>query len=305
MVEKTNSMEGEDCPRFSVVIVTRNRAAMLAVAIRAVLDMHDVVGSFEVVVVDNGSSDGTPALLAELTAQNPRRVVSVNEPQPGISRARNKGIRASRGDWLLFLDDDAQAPLDLLSSYTHWIEAYPCVSAWGGGATLQHPDKLPWCWGPHFDGMLSALDLGDEPRILTFPETPYGLNMLIGRKTLDQLGGFRNEIAFGGDETDLFLRMSQAGLEVRYAPGCTVLHAVEAGRFSLNWLLAASFRSGRYHATLDRLNGGLRVGWEMVSSGWVKVIMGRRGCVPIALAMHVLRVAGYLLTGRRASNVDD
>jgi GT2 family glycosyltransferase len=141
--------------------------------------------------------------------------------------------------------------------------------------------------------MLSALDLGLKPKRLNFPQTPYGLNMLIQRDRLRALGGFRPEIRFGGDETDLFLRMHEAGDEIRYAPGCMVTHCVTADRFSIRWLLGAAFRSGGYHAWLDLLNGRRFIGWRMISSGFVMVLLGRRGCVPVALAMHALRIAGY------------
>lgn len=287
---------------FSVVIVTRNRAKMLTDAVTKALAVADDDDVYEVVVVDNGSTDGTAKVLADLGTRYPDRLIIANEPKQGIGHARNAGIRAARGRWLLFLDDDAWAPVKLLSGYRRWLNAYPDTWAWGGGAILRYPARLPLCWGPAFDGMLSALDLGHQPRVLTFPQAPYGLNMLLRREVFDRCGLFRGEISFGGDETDLFLRMSQAGLEVRYAPGCTVLHAVEPSRFSLRWLLTASFRSGGYHANLDRLNGGLRVGWEMISAGWLKVLLGRRGCIPIAMTMHFLRLAGYLWANRSVGN---
>lgn len=290
---------------FSVVIVTRNRAGMLGESVSRALAMREAGGPFEVIVVDNGSSDATGAVLDDLCGRHPQRLVTISEPTPGISRARNAGIKAARGNWLLFLDDDAWAPEDLLCAYCRWLERYSGSWAWGGGATLRYPAKLPPCWGPAFDGMLSALDLGDAPRVLSFPQTPYGLNMLFCREVFDRCGGFREAITFGGDETDLFLRMGQAGMEVRYAPGCMVVHAVEADRFSLRWLLGAAFRSGGYHANLDRLNGGLRIGWEMISAGWLKTLLGRRGCIPLALGMHMLRVAGYLATQRREGRVHD
>lgn len=277
---------------------------MLDESVSRALAMRVAGGRYEVIVVDNGSSDATAAILDDLRARHAEQLVTVSEPTPGISRARNAGIEVARGNWLLFLDDDAWVPDDLLCTYRRWLKSFPDSWAWGGGATLRYPEKLPLCWGPAFDGMLSALDMGDEPRVLSFPQTPYGLNMLIHREVFRRHGGFREEITFGGDETDLFLRMAQAGQQVRYAPGCMVVHAVDTGRFSIRWLLAASFRSGGYHAKLDHLNGGLRIGWQMISSGWLKILLGRRGCVPIALGMHLLRIAGYLSAGRKGRGVD-
>lgn len=301
----TQASRSDVGPEFSVIIVSRNRSAMLAEAIPKVQALSEQAGSYELVVVDNGSSDDTWAVLAGLQADRPRPFIAVQEPQAGISRARNTGVRVASGRWLLFIDDDAWVPDDLLLQYRHWLDQYPDTLAWGGGATLRYPKKLPWCWGVHFDGMLSALDLGDTPRVLHFPETPYGLNMLFRREVLEQLGGFREAIAFGGDETDVFLRMAERGMEVRYAPGCMVVHAVEPERFSLRWLLGAAYRSGGFHANLDYLNGGLCIGWQMVSAGWPKVLLGRRGCIPVALVLYALRVIGYRRRQRSLGRGDD
>lgn len=281
-------------PRFTIVIVTRNRASALVTSVsRACEQAYDPAG-FEVIVVDNGSTDDTGSVLNKLAGEHKGRLRIVRESRVGISYARNAGIAAAQGEWLLFLDDDAWAPTDLLRRYAELIEVHQDAVAWGGGARLRYPEKLPVCWSRHFDGMLSALDLGSVPRPLVFPSTPYGLNMLISRDGLVANGGFREAIRFGGDETDLFWRMYLRGSLVRYAPGCDVIHAVDADRFSLRWLLGASFRSGGYHASFDSLNR-TNAGWKMVSQGTAKVVLGRRGCVPVATLMHLLRIAGYRL----------
>jgi len=117
----------------SVVIPTRNRRATLAALLDRV-DPQATAAGAEVVVVDNGSTDGTPELLRPLEAQGQLRVV--REPTPGATRARNAGARAARGDVLAFVDDDA-LPADgwlaaLLAPF-----ANPRVAAAGGRVSLR------------------------------------------------------------------------------------------------------------------------------------------------------------------------
>ena len=88
----------------SVVIPTRNRRATLAALLERVAPQAKAAGA-EVLVVDNGSTDGTPELLRPLEADG--RVRVVHEPTPGATRARNAGARAARGDVVSFIDDDA------------------------------------------------------------------------------------------------------------------------------------------------------------------------------------------------------
>ena len=110
---------GTECSMdlVSVVIPTLNRPAPLR---RAIESLAKQIGSddfeFEVIVVDN-SSDGTAkAPLAELAAHIDVPVRYHHEPNPGVSSARNTGVRAAKGRWVAFLDDDEEAEQTWLSS---------------------------------------------------------------------------------------------------------------------------------------------------------------------------------------------
>lgn len=89
-------------PDVTVVIPTRNRWSRLSVALTVALCQEDV--DVEVIVVDDGSSDETPAALASL--KEPRLRICRHDVQHGTARARNAGINAAQGTWLAFLDDD-------------------------------------------------------------------------------------------------------------------------------------------------------------------------------------------------------
>jgi glycosyltransferase involved in cell wall biosynthesis len=89
-------------PQVSAVVPTQNRSAMLEQALRSALEQEDV--ELEVIVVDDGSADETPAVLARI--DDPRLTVIRHERPLGVSRARNAGISRARGEWIAFLDDD-------------------------------------------------------------------------------------------------------------------------------------------------------------------------------------------------------
>lgn len=91
-------------PLFSVVICTYNRADVVGAAIRSVLAQS--LADFELIVVDDGSADDTPAVLASF---DDRRVRVVRRPNGGLSAARNTGIEAATGRFVIFLDDDDEA----------------------------------------------------------------------------------------------------------------------------------------------------------------------------------------------------
>lgn len=106
--------------KISVVVVTYNSARDIEGCLDSVRDQAGQRAG-ETVVVDNGSSDGTPELIRE---RYPNVQLLVNDYNAGASAARNQGIRASHGDWVLTLDPDAQLKKDFLDSFTRFMERY-------------------------------------------------------------------------------------------------------------------------------------------------------------------------------------
>ena len=110
-------------PFFSVVIPTYNRSDFLKSAVASVLSQTCI--DFELLIVDDGSTDKTPSLVA---GYQDARIVYVPQSHQGVSAARNAGIRASRGPWIAFLDsDDCFAP-DKLTRAREYINKFPNFS---------------------------------------------------------------------------------------------------------------------------------------------------------------------------------
>lgn len=240
---------------MSVIICTHNRAEYLGLALESALGQ--VFEGFEVIVVDNGSTDQTPGVVQGF--EEDPRLVSIFEPRLGLSIARNRGARAARGEILVYLDDDAVASC-------YWLRALQDafsdgqVAIAGGRCTLIWPPNTPvppWL-SPNLEGYLGRYDLGPIPRpITTAGDTPRGLNYALRRSFWQQMGGFNTGLGRVGANllSNEELHMTQLALEqgyrVMYMPAAEVGHHVAPERLRRHWFLRRSWWQGisEYHRT--------------------------------------------------------
>ena len=149
-------------PLISVVLCTYNRADVVGRTLDAVLDQEGP--TFEVVVVDDGSTDATPELLAEIGAEDPRLRV-VRQVNSGLSVARNSGLAAAQGTWVVFLDDDDVPDRGWLAALARPMDD-PGVGITCCGARAVDPDGSEICELPiirlpaPFGGVLGAYRAG-------------------------------------------------------------------------------------------------------------------------------------------------
>ena len=100
----------KNLPTITVVVCTRNRADRIAVALDSLGRLEtDGAFRFDVLVVDNGSTDDTAAIVERIASGFPVTLRRIFEEQPGVGRARNRGVAESRGEWIAFFDDDQAA----------------------------------------------------------------------------------------------------------------------------------------------------------------------------------------------------
>ncbi len=225
----------------------------------------------EVLVVDNASTDGTAALLAELERRHAPLLRVVHEPWLGLSAARNRGLTESRGEVAAFLDDDAVPNPGWLAALCAPYEA-PRVGCVGGRIRLHFPAPPPTWLPPALHPALGAFDPGGEPRPLRYGEAdyPYGGNISFRVAAARDRGGFSTRVGLRGasqlqhEETDLCYRLERAGGEVRYAPAAIVDHWVFPERLTPAWFLARHRQGGRSAAVFVLRNRGLlRALWRV------------------------------------------
>jgi len=237
----------------SIVVCTRNRADRLGECLAHLADQVGA-GDHEVVVVDNGSTDGTDGMVRAWAAADPERRRHLRESVAGLSRARNRGVVAARGEVVLFIDDDALAPRGWVAAHLAAYARDAAVVGVGGPVALRWPDGRPRWLAPRLEHWFSALDHGDDAVAWPTPHGPYGTNMSVRRTTLDEVGVFDTRLGRRGrslvssEEGDLFARVQAAGGTLAYEPAALVLHGVTRDRLSRRWVLRRGWAQGRSNA---------------------------------------------------------
>lgn len=248
-----------DTPLFSVVVCTYNRAELLAGALASLAAQQCDPRRFEVLVVDNASTDGTRALAEGYGARYPH-IRYLHEPRQGLSHARNRGYSAARGRYVAYADDDNRLPPEWLSVAAEVAERTG-AGAFGGPSRaffLQPPP--PWFGETYavFSPPWPAGALGPAQFLC-------GNNLFLRRDLLVALGGFdprrgMQGAALGyGEETELLIRMrGQFPAEaIIYEPRLAVYHLVRPNKTSLRWRARQQFAAGRagYHTFGPRRHG--------------------------------------------------
>lgn len=236
-------------PAISVVVPTCNRAAALATLVEA-LTSQDASGiAFEVLIVDNGSTDATADVAARAATCDPR-VRFVREPTRGASHARNAGIVFATAPIVAFVDDDVVPAHDWIRTIHRTFEAHPEVDCVGGRVeprwTATPPD---WLDARHCPPL--ALQVDRPPRFDADHASAclISANFACRRRVLDEVGGFST--AFQRDEDrELNLRLWRAGKRGLYADDVRVLASIEPHRLTKRYHRRWYETTGANHARL-------------------------------------------------------
>jgi glycosyltransferase involved in cell wall biosynthesis len=212
-------------PSLSVVLCTYNRADRLRPALDALFH-QEIDVDYEVIVVDNNSTDATAAVVQPMAERSCGRIRYVFEGQQGLSHARNRGIAAARAPAIAFTDDDVRVGTDWVASIVRGLEARPDIDYIGGRVLprwLQPPPR--WLTDAHWSP-LALQDYGPEPFVTDRERAVclVGANLAVRRLAFDRAGGFAPEFGrvkdgIGSTEDhDIQIRMWRAGMRGLYDP---------------------------------------------------------------------------------------
>ncbi|MBI5380303.1 MAG: glycosyltransferase [Opitutae bacterium] len=234
--------------RLTVAICTYNRAELLRQTLAGLARQTLPADAYEVLVIDNNSTDHTAAVVAEFAHANPapRRI---QESTQGLEHARNRAIAEARGEIILFGDDDILVESTWLTEILAPFDADTAqrIGALGGEVIPVFPDGLPpWVAEWH-----SPLRFRTDAGPLTPQQSPMGANLAFRRAVFAQVGVFaiglgRNgKNLFAGDETEMLRRVRAAGLEIWFAPAAAVRHQMPASRTTFRYACRHGFDSAR------------------------------------------------------------
>jgi glycosyltransferase involved in cell wall biosynthesis len=243
--------------RLGIVIPTHNRAASLRRTLSSVLAQTYAGSPPEIVVVNNNSSDETPAVCGEFAA-----VRMVNEPRQGLSYARNTGIESldhfDRDDVIAFIDDDIEADCDWVAQLAAAFDSEPSIDCVGGRVLASDPHALPAWLTPDHWAPLALQDHGPARRKFdaSAPIGLVGANFAFRKSVFDRLGGFSPDVqrvkdGIGSTEDHEFLsRLYSAGGIALYTPEALVRTEVPAERLTREYHRRWHRGHGRFHALM-------------------------------------------------------
>lgn len=231
---------------LSVIVPVLNGADTIREALDAVL-AQTFEREWEVVVVDNGSTDATPAILADLAAHHPRLRTVRADDGVGPSHARRVGIAATTSPWLVFCDADdvvvpgwlaaLAGPLAEAEVVTGPLDPVPLNPDWLARSRGVYPTDRPLSWYG------------------VFPTVSFG-NFAIRRETYERIGPFREDFLTGEDH-EYSLRLATAGVAFAFAPDAVVAYRMRGTPRDL-WRQGVAYGRSRPRLRREVVRAGLR-----------------------------------------------
>jgi glycosyltransferase involved in cell wall biosynthesis len=238
--------------RISLVICTYNRSDLLDHCLRACSELQSDPEVFEVLVIDNRSTDATPQIVQNWEG-NVVGLRCIREEKQGLSHARNRGIEEAQSDWIYFIDDDAKVAPDFIERALACIEEVKPLVFGGTFAPWYHYGQPRW-----FKDHYASSDLRYPlRRVLPKGRFLTGCNFCVHRSVFERFGtfdpnlGMRGNLVGYGEETELQREIQAAGVAIWFDPALKMDHVVNAERLNVSWQIASGWALGR-----DRVRSG-------------------------------------------------
>ncbi|HET6224883.1 MAG TPA: glycosyltransferase family 2 protein [Bacteroidia bacterium] len=244
---------------ISIIIPTYNRSASLESTLQFLLKSNLEKEKFEILVVDNGSTDNTKDVTLKTLSPTSFKFKYLFEPEPGLLSGRHKGAQEASGNILTFIDDDVEVSSGWLKGIYDVFAQNENISFVTGPCLPKYevypPDWVNYFWaetpyGGKECSWLSLIDLGNKP-VEIHPNWVWGLNFSIRKSVFDELQGFnpdniKKELQHfqGNGETGLTLKAEEKGLKALYHPEVLLYHQVPRERLSIAYFKKRAFYAG-------------------------------------------------------------
>ena len=238
--------------RISLVIPTHNRAAQLIAALESVVRQNLPPHGWECVVVNNNSTDNTVMRFGNFAETHPGITLRlVTEEGPGVSYARNRGLREARAPLVAFIDDDERVNPGFLRAYLDFFDAHPEAVVAGGRIVAEYPKGRPGWMSKYVEmPIANPMDCGPDVRPFPAGRVPGGGSMAFRRSGLAGYGGFDptlgrvNGELIGGEENDFFERLLAGGETIWYVPDAVMWHIIPPAKLTEAYFRRLSYNVG-------------------------------------------------------------
>lgn len=243
----------------SVIVCTYNRCDSLKPTLRSLSKQSFPTEDYEIIVVDNNSTDNTKELVSSLMTSVPN-LRYASERKQGANHARNRGIKEAGGNILAFTDDDVSADKDWIKELCAAFNEYPDASAVAGRAIPIFEGGRPSWLSDRLLPYYGDTQFGSKMRYLKFPEFPFGLNMAFRRKCLQKVGFFNPKLGridtrlLSHDEKETFYLMDRLQLKTLYTPHAVIRHMIPRARTRKRWLISRSYWQGASQVIFEQIH---------------------------------------------------
>jgi glycosyltransferase involved in cell wall biosynthesis len=275
--------------KLSVVIATRNRASTLPACLNAIAAAFAQAAPLEaeIVIVDNGSTDNTTETIKAWSAANAVSLQLHHEPKPGVSRARNRALRATRGEVIAFMDDDCRMSKEYVSDLLRHDAADTGLVLRGGRIELGDPADIELT--TNTSPTRQQWSLGqNSARHDVLRGQINGCNMVMRRALIERIGFFDENLGPGcsivaGEDTDYTWRAYLSGATLEYVPDMVVFHhhgrrtSAAGKKMMQGYLVGAGALYAKYF--LEHPNFCRSFYWDC-KSAFREILTGTNTCSP-------------------------
>lgn len=240
-------------PVISVIICSYNRATYIREALESLYNQQISKEKYEVIVVDNNSSDNTDQVCQTFLSDHPDfNALYMKESQQGSSFARNAGAAVAAGTILVFMDDDAVAEPNFITGYKALFDKFHDAVGAGGRIIPRYIPSEPKWMSYYVSSLVGNFDY--SPTSCSFEKGKYPLesNMAVRKDAFENIGGFntalpgvKGTLRIGGEGKDFFYRLTEGGKPILYEPLIRVHHVVETSKLTREYMYRVASGIGR------------------------------------------------------------
>jgi len=251
--KKIQIIQSDNNIRFSVIIPTYNRCDMLEQCIKALCKQDNPGCEYEIIPVDNASTDNTRQLIQSLSIKSSIPIRYVLEKEPGSHNARNTGFKLAHGEILGLIDDDIIVNKDWVKNI---VTAYknPDICCAGGKITVHWFNGKPPEWmSPFFLRVLGQIDHGQDLIELKYPKMINAGNFTIRKSILLKVGGYNPcnapaDKLVGDGECGLCVKVYRSGGQIFWIPNIPTWHIQDASKVNFSYMKRRGLYNGMSNA---------------------------------------------------------